>query len=54
MRSDVIYDIEDRLLDIFKSNWNSNVKVIQKDIDFMYYKNNTNFVTKGENRTLIG
>ena len=51
MRSDVIYDIEDRLLDIFKSNWNSNVKVIQKDIDFMYYKNNTNFVTKGENRT---
>lgn len=51
MRSDVIYDIEDRLLDIFKSNWDSNVKVIQKDIDFMYYKNNTNFVTKGENRT---
>lgn len=51
MRSDVVYDIEDRLLDIFKSNWNSNVKVIQKDIDFMYYKNNTNFVTKGENRT---
>lgn len=51
MRSDAIYDIEDRLLDIFKSNWNSNVKVIQKDIDFMYYKNNTNFVTKGENRT---
>lgn len=51
MRSDVVYDIEDRLLDIFKSNWNSNVKVIQKDIDFIYYKNNTNFVTKGENRT---
>lgn len=52
MSNDTIYEIEDRLIDIFKfkSEWNSPVKVIQKDMNFMYYKNDTRLVAKGDNK----
>lgn len=50
MNTNTIYDIENRLIDIFNSNWNGSVKVVQKDIDFMFLKNDTKLVAKGDNK----
>lgn len=46
-------ELENRLLEIFNDNWNNSVKVVQKDMNFMFYKNNTRIVTRKYNKSYL-